>query len=167
MSASSCSVDLPAARDETQTGVANYADAWASMQSQLATGQFDLRRVLQRPKKSGNSDEDGLNQRIFQAKVKVLIMMNANPGRCLDLCSQMESTLAAPPADVKSSGYFPSGTYLCVKIDTTWRMNFMVKHYASKGLDLVTLRKVDAQDKQGGLRAPGPIGLHRPDDEVA
>lgn len=121
--------------------------AWAQTEAALLSGSFDARRLLSKPVKSGDTEEDSQNRRVFRAKVKIMMLLNYNEDRVLDLCSQVEAAVSTATAKSSSSECFPPGTYMCVKIPTDWRLKFITTRYAKDGLDLQTLQKVDAKDK--------------------
>lgn len=140
----------PPCFDMSSPAGADFDNEWKKIQLSLGSGGFDLRKLLPRPRASGDKDEDGRNQRVYQAKVNMMCLMNtASHHQVLDWVAEAESKVRAETRVHVCGEFWKEGTYMCAKIDTAWRMNFLATHFSHVGLSLDLLTKVDHHDKNG------------------
>lgn len=127
----------------------DFETAWQQVHCQLQGGGFDVRRLLPRPRATGNRDEDAKHMRHYVAQVKLIALMVYNPSKVLDWVADAEKSVLQPSGSNNDDERFVAGTYLFVKVEVPWRMAFLSRYYASNGLTFETLKRVVQKDKNG------------------
>lgn len=92
----------------------DFETEWKKVQLSLQSGGFDVRKLLPRPRAVGDKEEEGRNTRTYNAKVKMLVMMNvAAPAQVLDWVAECEGKISAETRAAQSGDIFKEGTHTC------------------------------------------------------